>query len=118
MNAKARAMANPDEILAIVIDGSDQSSYATPYFSQVTRESCKGWRLRLKLIGALVTGRLLQFFTLASNWESGTCMRLFCYQIAGWILLHARDREPVRLSLWQWACSSVPVVRDMAKDVP
>ena len=74
MNAKARAMANPDEILAIVIDGSDQSSYATPYFSQVTKEGCKGWRMRLKLIGALVTGRLLQFFTLASNWESGKCM--------------------------------------------
>lgn len=71
MNAKARAVANPNEILVIAIDGSDQSSYATPYFSQVTKESCKGWRMRLKLIGSLVTGRLLQFFTLASNWEFG-----------------------------------------------
>ena len=71
MMAKALSRLNPLALLVIAIDGSDQSSYATPYFSQVTKDSCMGWRMRLKLIGALVSGRLLHFFTLGSNWESG-----------------------------------------------
>lgn len=39
--------------------------------SQETKDTCKGWKLRMKLIGALVTGRLCHFFTIGSNWESG-----------------------------------------------
>lgn len=39
--------------------------------SQETKNTCKGWKLRMKLIGALVTGRLCNFFTIGSNWESG-----------------------------------------------
>ena len=31
MAAKAEAIANGDKLLSIAIDGSDQSSYATPY---------------------------------------------------------------------------------------
>lgn len=71
MIAKLKAKSTPDEILTIAIDGSDQSSYATPYFRQETKDSCKGWKMRMKLIGALVTGRMLMFFTIASNWETG-----------------------------------------------
>ena len=74
VNAKARAVANPNKSLVIAIHGSDQSFCATPYVSQVTKETCKEWRMRLKLIGALVTGRLLQSFVLASNCESGKCI--------------------------------------------
>ena len=46
MQAKAFALENPDKLLVIAIDGSDQSSYATPYFSQATKDSCKGWKKR------------------------------------------------------------------------
>ena len=71
MCVKARAISHPEEILVITIDGSDHPSYATPCFSQVTMDSCSGWRMRLKLVGALVTGRLLHYFTFGGNWDSG-----------------------------------------------
>lgn len=48
-------MLDPSKLLVIVIDGSDRSSYTTTYFSQVTKGTYRGWRMRLKLIGALVT---------------------------------------------------------------
>lgn len=71
VTAKERAKANPDDLVCIAIDGSDQSSYATPYFRQGTKNSVKGWKMKTKLIGALVTGRMCKFYTLAINWESG-----------------------------------------------
>lgn len=71
MGAKAFACSNPSLLLCIAIDGADQSAFATPYFCQETKESVRGWKLRMKLIGALVSGRMCMFFTLGSNWESG-----------------------------------------------
>eukprot|EP00752_Nemacystus_decipiens_P017096 g15312.t1 len=72
MQAKLLAITTPSAILVIAIDGSDQSSYSVPYFKQETKNTCKGWKMRMKLIGALVTGRLCHFFTIGSNWESGS----------------------------------------------
>ena len=46
MAANERARLYPDELLCVAIDGSDQSSYATPYFRQDSKESCKGWKMR------------------------------------------------------------------------
>ena len=46
MMAKALSRLNPLALLVIAIDGSDQSSYATPYFSQVTKDSCVGQKQR------------------------------------------------------------------------
>ena len=71
MTAKKRAMNEPGEILVIAIDGSDQSSYATPYFSQSMKDTEKGWKLRWKLIDALVTNRLMHFFTIGRNCQCG-----------------------------------------------
>lgn len=71
MNAKVIACSNPGLLLCIAIDGADQSAFATPYFCQETKETVKGWKLRMKLIGALVSGRMCMFYTLGSNWESG-----------------------------------------------
>ena len=71
MSAKFRARTNPGEILVVAIDGSDQSSYGIPYFTQSDKGTVRGWKLRLKLVGALVSGRLMQFFTIAKNWETG-----------------------------------------------
>lgn len=71
MAAKMLACANPLELLCIAIDGADQSAFATPYFCQETKDSVKGWKMRMKLIGALVSGRMCMFYTLGSNWESG-----------------------------------------------
>ena len=75
MAAKERARLYPDELLCIAIDGSDQSSYATtPYFRQDPKESCKGWKMRLKLIEALVSGRMRMFYTVGNNWKSGVSL--------------------------------------------
>ena len=71
MTTKKRATNEPGEILVIAIDGSDQSSYATPYFSQSTKDTEKGSKLTWKLIGALVTNRLMHVFIIGSNWECG-----------------------------------------------
>lgn len=71
MSAKELAKSDPDKILVIAIDGADQQQYALPYFRQMTKDTAKGWKMRTKLIGALVTGRMMMFYTLASNWESG-----------------------------------------------
>lgn len=71
MAAKVLACTDPSELLCIAIDGADQSAFATPYFCQETKESVRGWKQRMKLIGALVSGRMMMFFTLGSNWESG-----------------------------------------------
>ena len=71
MRAKQVARETPDKILVIALDGSDQSSYGIPYFDQKSKSSVKGWRLPHKPIGSLVTGRLLRFFTIGSNFESG-----------------------------------------------
>lgn len=67
MAAKMLACANPQELLCIAIDGADQSAFATPYFCQETKDSVKGWKMRMKLIGALVSGRMCMFFRLAGE---------------------------------------------------
>ena len=67
MAAKERARSYPDDLLCIAIDCSDQPSYATPYFRQETKETYKGWKMRLKLIGALVSGRMRMLYTLGNN---------------------------------------------------
>lgn len=71
MTAKMLACTDPLALLCIAIDGADQSAFATPYFCQESKETVKGWKLKMKLIGALVSGRMCMFFTLGSNWESG-----------------------------------------------
>ncbi|CAM9506744.1 unnamed protein product, partial [Ascophyllum nodosum] len=71
MDRKQVAVATPHKLLCVAIDGSDQSSYALPFFPQETKDSARGWKVRLKLIGALVAGRSCHFFTLANNWETG-----------------------------------------------
>lgn len=71
MAAKMLACTDPLVLLCIAIDGADQSAFATPYFCQETKDSVRGWKLRMKLIGALVSGRMCMFYTLGSNWESG-----------------------------------------------
>lgn len=70
MSAKERAKRCPDDILVIAIHGSDQSSYGTPYFATKTKNSSKGWRMKWELVGALVTNRLMHFFTI-NNWATG-----------------------------------------------
>lgn len=69
--AKMLACTNPLALLCIAIDGADQSAFATPYFCQETKDSVKGWKMKMKLIGALVSGRMCMFYTLGTNWESG-----------------------------------------------
>lgn len=71
MAAKMLACTEPSMLLCIAIDGADQSALAIPYFCQETKESVTGWEIRMKLIGALVSGRMCVFYTLGSNWESG-----------------------------------------------
>ena len=71
MSAKFWARTNPEEVSVVAIDGSDQSSYGIPYFTQSDKGTVRGWKLRLKLVGALVSGRLMHFFTIANNWETG-----------------------------------------------
>ena len=75
MAAKMLACTDPMMLLCIAIDGADQSAFATPYFCQETKESVRGWKLKMKLIGALVSGRMCMFYTLGSNWESGKIRR-------------------------------------------
>jgi len=72
LKAKKVAVEDPASPLVIAIDGSDQSSYGIPYFCQETKTTAKGFKMRMKLIGALVTGRLMHFCTLLNNWECGT----------------------------------------------
>lgn len=71
MAAKLRACTDPLMWLCMAIDGADQSAFATPYFCQETKDTVKGWKLRMKLLGCLVSGRMCMFYTLGSNWESG-----------------------------------------------
>ncbi|CAN0386362.1 unnamed protein product [Pylaiella littoralis] len=71
MAAKEQAKTNPDSILVMAVDGADQQLFALPYFRQLTKDTARGWKMRTKLIGALVTGEMMMFFTLASNWETG-----------------------------------------------
>lgn len=71
MMAKMVACATPHQLLCIAIDGADQSAFATPFFCQETKDTVRGWKMRLKLIGALVSGRMCMFYTLGTNWESG-----------------------------------------------
>lgn len=84
LQAKERARDEPQSLLCIAIDGSDQSSYAAPYFRQETKDTSKGWKMRMKLIGALGTGRMCMFYTILSNWESGAvkpCAFLFVFVV-------------------------------------
>ena len=68
MAAKFRARTNPGEIVVVVIDY--QSSYGFPYFAQSDNGTVWGWKLRLELVRALVSGTRMQFFTIANNRES------------------------------------------------
>lgn len=71
MAAEAQAKSDPGSILVMAIDGAGLQRFAYPFFRQLTKEAAKGWRIRTKLIGALVTGWMMQFYTVASNWETG-----------------------------------------------
>ena len=74
MTAKHVAKETPDKLLVMAIDGSDQSSYCVPYFAQTSKDDLKGWRMPYKLVGSLVSERLLHFCTIGTNWESGTLL--------------------------------------------
>ncbi|CAN0214085.1 unnamed protein product, partial [Pylaiella littoralis] len=49
MTAKMLACTDPLALLCIAIDGADQSAFATPYFCQESKETVKGWKLKMKL---------------------------------------------------------------------
>lgn len=55
MAAKEQAKTVPDSILTIAIDGADLQRFAIPFFRQLTKDTAKGWKMRTKLIGMLVS---------------------------------------------------------------
>ena len=69
---RAMAKLDPANSLSIIIDGSDNGEYGFPYFYVKTKETSKGFKMKTKLIGALVHGRQLNVFTLPWNTFTGS----------------------------------------------
>lgn len=73
-NARDQARLDPNSLLSMIIDGSDQANYGMPYFAVKTKENCKGHKMKTKLIGSLVHGRQLNVFTAGENLHTGSDM--------------------------------------------
>ena len=66
------AKRRPDLYQSMTIDGSDNSSYGFPYFSQKTHATQRGYKVRSKLYAAILHGHFAAAFTYASNLEGGS----------------------------------------------
>ena len=66
------AKRRPDLYLNLTIDGSDNSAYGFPYFSERTHSTSKGYKVRSKLYAAILHGHFGAAFTFAANLTGGS----------------------------------------------
>jgi hypothetical protein len=66
------AKRRPDLYLNLTIDGSDNSAYGFPYFSERNHNTSKGFKVRSKLYAAILHGHFGAAFTYATNLKGGS----------------------------------------------
>ena len=60
----------PNKCVSIIIDGSDMANYGLPFFYLKTKETIKGYKMQIKLIGVIVHGVGSFAFLVHKNWPS------------------------------------------------
>ena len=56
--------------MSIIIDGSDMACYGFPYFSKKSKESTKGYKIPMKLVGVIVHGIQTFVYLIHKHWPS------------------------------------------------
>ena len=60
---------DPSNYLSMIIDGSDMANYGVPYF-HANSKACKGWKMRVGLIGVLIHGIGSRCFMFHKHWSN------------------------------------------------
>jgi len=68
---KAKAIAQPETYMSIVIDGADQSDHDLPHFATKSHISDAAWKVKMHLIGAIVHGIGVYAYTCPSHVKQG-----------------------------------------------
>ena len=70
---------SPNEYLSIIYDGADQSANGMPHFKEKDKNTAKGIKQRIHLLGALVEGGTsfkgdpsCYLYTMSDKWEHGS----------------------------------------------
>ncbi len=76
-----KAVRSPDKFLSIILDGTDQTAYGMPHFSNVSHISGQGGhKLKVHLVGVLVHGRGTYCYTILDKFEHGSSLTVECLQ--------------------------------------
>ena len=67
---KLEAKENNSNKLSIIIDGSDFMRYGLPHFANPTKETSKGYKMQLKLMGVIIHGIKCKVFLIHKHWPS------------------------------------------------
>ena len=68
---QTRAEVNPEKYISMIIDGSDNSQYWSPYFRERTSTSQSSWKVGLHVMGAVVHGRAAYAYTILDTCPLG-----------------------------------------------
>ena len=60
----------PDKYVSLILDGSDMANYGLPFFYLKTKETTKGYKMQIKLIGVIVHGIGAYAFLVHKHWTS------------------------------------------------
>lgn len=65
------AIEKPNEFLSMIVDGTDQASWAIPHFKQADKMTDSVFKSTAHLTGALVHGHGMYIYTMNDKWEKG-----------------------------------------------
>jgi len=68
---QTRAQVHPEKYISMIIDGSDNSQYWSPYFRERTSTSQSSWKVGLHVMGAVVHGRGAYAYTILDTCPLG-----------------------------------------------
>jgi hypothetical protein len=68
---QTRAEVHPRKYFSVIIDGSDNSQYWSPYFRERTSTSQSSWKVGLHVMGAVVHGRRAYAYTILDTCPLG-----------------------------------------------
>ena len=94
------AKRRPDLYLNLTIDGSDNSAYGFPYFSDRTHSTSRGHKVKSKLYAAILHGHFGAAFTFATNLTGGSVVTVeIINKMLDWFL---QDKPGNRLPPTLW----------------
>jgi hypothetical protein len=60
------------DTLSMIVDGADMARYSIPYFCVNDKQSSEGWKIPLRLYGAILHGEFAAAYLYPANLPGGT----------------------------------------------